>query len=411
MSHDAFEPALTPYDEFPVHQAPYPVSYVPQSDMAWDSGYYFGVYHADKGLFLITGMRINPNTGMAGAHCSINRQGMQRTLRLSRVWHGDYSVAIGPLKYDFVEPLRKIRLTLDRNDSGLSFDVMWDGASPPQLSSHHRAWSNGRRTTDQTRYNQVGRPTGWVEVDGERHPITPDNWGACRDRSWGIYESRPPVATAAKWLPPREQTGLRRAMRFSCFFETGEFCGHFHFHEGENGEKEGLNDAFGTPFEGRIDYGWSGRGVKLVSADHKIEWRPGTRSMASAKIKLGDENGRAWTLEIDVPHMPHVLGQVGYHVGAWHDGGTIHTYHGPGIVSEWDEFDFREQPAMHTFPGNGETRNVFGVEHVANLRFTDPDGKISTGRGQIEIFLNGRYTPYGFEEQNDSGGLTGRGIA
>ena len=27
--------ALTPYDEFPVHSTPYPMSYVPGTDLAW----------------------------------------------------------------------------------------------------------------------------------------------------------------------------------------------------------------------------------------------------------------------------------------------------------------------------------------------------------------------------------------
>lgn len=404
------EAELTPYDEFPVHQAPYPVSYIPASDTSWDSGYYFGIFNVEQGLFLITGLRINPNTDMLGAHASINVRGRQRTLRLSRIWRGNYGLDVGPLKYDFVEPLKKIHLTLGENSSHLRFDVTWDAVGPPHLSSHHRAVSRGRLTTDQTRYNQVGRPAGWVEVDGTRHPIEPESWGACRDRSWGIYESRPPVATPAKWLPPKVAVGLRRAMRFSCFFEADEISGHFHFHEGENGERSGLNDAFGTPFEGRIDFGWK-RSVKLVSAEHKLVFRPGTRSMTSGELALIDEAGGTWRLSLEVPHPPHVLGQVGYHPGAWRDGGTIHTYHGPGIVEEWDEFDFAVQPCKHTFPGTGETRTVFGVEHVARASFLAPDGRAFKGRSQIEIFLNGKYTPYGFLDQEDSGGLTGRGVS
>ena len=34
---------LTPYDEFPVHQASRPFSYIPSTDYNWDDGYYFGV--------------------------------------------------------------------------------------------------------------------------------------------------------------------------------------------------------------------------------------------------------------------------------------------------------------------------------------------------------------------------------
>jgi hypothetical protein len=41
----------------------------------------------------------------------------------------------------------------------------------------------------------------------------------------------------------------------------------------------------------------------------------------------------------------------------------------------------------------------------------DPEGRQSPGRGQIEIFLNGKYAPYGFGDMNESGGLSGRGGA
>lgn len=69
---EAREYALTPYDEFPVHQAPYSVSYVPSTDCAWDEGYFFGVYSAEAQVFMITGMRVNPNADIVGAHVGVN---------------------------------------------------------------------------------------------------------------------------------------------------------------------------------------------------------------------------------------------------------------------------------------------------------------------------------------------------
>ena len=413
MAEQDFEKmVLTPYDEFPVHATAYPMSYIPASDYSWDDGYYFGVYDIESGIFLINGMRIAPNSNMIGGHTGININGVQRTLRLSRIWRDDFSVAIGPLRYEFIEPLRSIRMVLEPNESGMSYDIVWKGLAPAHLSMHHRAVRNGRYTTDQSRYNQVGTATGWLEIDGKRHELSEEKpWGAVRDRSWGLYESRPPLSGAAKYLPPAPPPPVARAMRFSCFLESETFSSYFHFHEGPEGENIVLNDAFGTPFEGWINYGWDGPVVKLVSATHKLQWRQGTRSMTGGTLTLTDEEGGEWQLALEVPLMPYVIGQVGYHIGAWTDGGTIHTYHGKSPALEWDEADFSTQPCNHTFPGTGETRKVFGVEHLARVTTTAPDGTVSKGRAQIEIFLNGRYTPYGFEEQTQAGGLTGRGIA
>jgi hypothetical protein len=53
---------------------------------------------------------------------------------------------------------------------------------------------------------------------------------------------------------------------------------------------------------------------------------------------------------------------------------------------------------------------VYGVEHVARIRLTDPRGQVLNGQAEIEVFLNGRYAPYGFKAQEAQGGLTGRGI-
>ena len=46
---------LTPYDEYPVHQSPYPFSYIPSTDYNWDEGYYVGVFSAAERVFLATG--------------------------------------------------------------------------------------------------------------------------------------------------------------------------------------------------------------------------------------------------------------------------------------------------------------------------------------------------------------------
>ncbi|WP_114951604.1 hypothetical protein [Sphingosinicella terrae] len=403
---------LTPYDEYPVHATPYPMSYVPNTDYAWDDGYFFMIYDLDAGIQMWNGMRIAPNSNIIGGHSAFNVRGVQRTLRLSRIWRDDFSVAIGPLRYEFIEPLRATRMVLEPNESGMSYDLVWRGLAPPHLSAHHRAVRNGRFTTDQSRYNQVGTATGWLEIDGERTIIDEARpWGGSRDRSWGVYESRPPLLGPGKWLPPAPPPPIARALRFSCFLESEGFSSYFHFHEGPEGENVPLNDAFGTPFEGWINHGWDGPELKLVGHRHALAWRPGTRSMTSGTVVITDEKGGDWTLEMEVKLPPHVLGTIGYHVGAWRDGGTIHTYHGASPALEWDEFDFSSQPCDHVFPGTGETRKLFGVEHLAAVRVTAPDGSVTVGRAQIEIFLNGRYAPYGFEGQSDQGGLTGRGIA
>jgi hypothetical protein len=404
---------LTQYDDYPVHQAPYPFSYIPEPDYSWDEGYYWGIMNPDAGLFLITGLRISPNSDVIGIHAGLNVRGRQRTLRLSREWRKHCDPSAGPYSVKFTEPFKEIALALGENPSGLRYELNWLGLAPAHLSTHHFATNRGRRVTDQTRYNQVGTAAGWIELDGTRYEVTPENWLSVRDHSWGLYEGRPPLGGHTRWLPPAEQQAVKRAIRFSHFFKAPGFTGYFHFHEDEDGRQILMNDAFGTPFEGAIDTGWDNR-LELASCTHKLVFAPGTRSVSSGVIDVKDINGETWMFDFQVAMPPHVIVPVGYHLGSWKDGGNIHTYHGPDDpYMEWDDFDFSVQPAQHTLYGETEPRAVYGVEHTGRVTITAPDGTKHEAVHQTEVFLNGRYAPYGFAAPAAAGkhGLTGRGFA
>jgi hypothetical protein len=62
---------LSKYDEYPVHQSAHPFSRIPSTDMSWDEGYYFGIFNADEQVFLLTGLRVNPNADIVGGYAVI----------------------------------------------------------------------------------------------------------------------------------------------------------------------------------------------------------------------------------------------------------------------------------------------------------------------------------------------------
>lgn len=402
---------LSPYDDFPVHQTPYPVSWVPNSDYSFDEGYMWGAVNPRRGIYLLTGFRITPNVDVIGGHAGLNRGGVTRTLRFSRRWRQQMDTAVGPYRVEFVEPMRAIRLTLGANPAGMEWDLTWRALSPAHLSTHHLAVTHGRRTTDQSRYNQVGRVSGWALIDGERIELDPSEWLGIRDHSWGVYEGRPPLGGPNRWVPPPEVPAIRRALRFSFFFATEAFNGYFHLHEDEEGRQLLMNDAFGTPFEGVIDWGWSRR-LALAEATHKLSFAPGTRSVTDGVLSVTDVEGGRWEMHFKTSAPPYVIVPVGYHLGSWRDGGNIHTWHGPeDPYMEWDQFDFSSQPATHTLYGESQARQVYGVEHYGTVEVIAPDGSRHQGLQNTEVFLNGRYAPYGFEAPKTNGhGLTGRGI-
>lgn len=387
---------ITPYDEFPVHQAPRPFSEIPVTDLSWDDGYYFGAYSAEAELFVFAGLRVSPNSDVVGAYAGCIHGGIQRTVRLSRVWRPDFDLAIGPFRIEVVEPLRHLRVTLGENDSGLELELDWLASAPPYEESHHLAVQRGRRTTDQCRYVQCGVPRGWIVAGGERTPIG-DGWYASRDRSWGLYAPRRPLGDLREWLPPPEPAGRHRALRWWMPFQTDGFVGFLHFHEDADGRRDGLDDVFATPFEGWIDR--DGQRIQLVDVEHHGDLVPGTRSLAAGELIATDSDGGRWRFELRTATQPWFPLTIGYHAGSWRDGGTIATYHPAdgGTYLEHDEFDLRTQPFDHPLYGGPTLPGMYGMEHLVRVRATAPDGTESEGLAQVELFIDGPYRPYGLD--------------
>jgi hypothetical protein len=388
---------LTPYDEFPVHQATRPFSHIPSSDTAWDDGYFFGLLNPDEELFLFTGMRVSPNTDMIGGYVGVCIRGRQYTTRFSRIWREAFDTHIGPLRYAFKEPFKDIHLTLADNASDLAMDLHWLGLAPAHEEEHHLATNRGRRSTDQTRYSQIGTAEGWIEFEGKRIEVSKDNWTATRDHSWGIYADRPPFKNQTKLLPPAEKPAVRRALRIWIPFKTSTHTGFYHFHEDEDGNQLHMNDVFGTPFDGAIDHGWEKPRLRLVSGTHELEFLGDSRSLKSGTILLTDENGGRWQHDIEVAGYPWTPLTIGYHAGSWKDGGAMSSYHGEGVQQEWDEFDVSNPPFEHTLYQGPTIKGLSGNEHIARITSTDPDGNVSEGCGQLELIIDGAYRPYGFE--------------
>lgn len=402
---------LTPYDEFPVHQTPYPFSRVPSTDYNWDEGYYYGILNPDEKLLLATGFRINPANDVISGYALLNVAGRQFTTRFSRCWRRDFNTVIGPYRMEVLEPLRKLRLVLEENESGQSFDILWEGSAPPSLEPHHYDESRGRATTDQSRYTQAGTVKGVVRLKDREWKVADGNWVGIRDHSWGLYAERPPLGPAARWLSPKQKKGNQRALRLWTVFRTGAVSGYWHIHEDADGVQGRFDDVFGAPFGGEFFRGWTDEKIELATGRHQTELAPGAKMIKRLEVFLRDTRGRDWRQIIEVDTPPFMPMTMGYTTGSWKDGGNFHTYHGSEeLALEWDEFDFSKQPTLYTpygIDGNSDTfaaamgfdytKPICGAEHLARITTIAPDGTSMVGAGQVEMFVNGPYKPWGLE--------------
>jgi hypothetical protein len=369
--------SITGFDEYPFHQQPTPLSVPVTTDAHFNDGYWFAFYNA--GWYVVAGLRLHPNANVLDGFAAVVRNGRQLCVRASRALRPAYErLAVGPLRLEVLEPLRRLRLVLGENPVGLEFDVVFEARSPPFAEDRHRHTRYGVAINDTLRYTQVCRATGAATLGGERVEV--GAWHAIRDHSWGVRSSMAlPDPFGGVDRPAAERR--RRAFRLWVPFEVEDHCGFFQTHEDRDGNA--------IDFEGRLFYD-DGREVPLLSVSHALEYHANTKRPVAGSLRLIGEDGieRAYSLRstglaVDVQGL-------GYY-GGWNDGYSAGVYRGADVI-ESDIYgnDAAEDP---TGPPHVPLERRLGpTEHPSFL--TGPEG--AQGMAHLEHSVFGAYAPYSF---------------
>jgi hypothetical protein len=175
-------------DEWFHHQIVDTVAVVGTSDLAWTEKVCAMAMAKDGSLQLGFGLGKYTNRNVMDAYSGVSRGTEQLTVRMSRrLSDAPELLGGGPIRYEIIEPLHKIRFMLEPNDTQpIAFDWMFESRLPSMVEerTHNRAVF--RVASELVRYHQIGTCTGWVEVDGERTEMTSDTWVSTRDHSWGV---------------------------------------------------------------------------------------------------------------------------------------------------------------------------------------------------------------------------------
>jgi hypothetical protein len=103
--------------------------------------------------------------------------------------------------------LRRHRLTLKPNESGLAFDLEFVATMSRHEEGEHFRRRNGRVTEHIARAQQLGAYRGRIEVAGKRLEESESTWLGQRDHSWGIRaEMRTDEANPPLTYCPRSST-------------------------------------------------------------------------------------------------------------------------------------------------------------------------------------------------------------
>ena len=314
---------LTPLDDQPWHQVAAPFGEAATSDPHFNDGYYFSAYDPGGSAYVFLGLRVHANNNVLDGYAGAVFDDRQVSLRLSRELRSELATCVGPLAIDFPEPMRRIRLRLAENASGVAFDLEWTATAPAFLEARHLTRRYGRVTNDLLRYTQTGRASGDLTLPGGRR-VAVERWYGCRDHSWGLRQAMGPDDRPRG---TQREPGDPRTLRLWVPFEVGDTAGFFHLHEGPAGER--------LDFEGSLHPLDGGQPVALVDAEHRIEYDAGGR-LLKAWFRLLDSTGRAREYQAASVLPPaHPMG-FGYARG-WSDGGNPGVWRGAYLeeTSDW----------------------------------------------------------------------------
>ena len=161
---------LTAGDELFQHQIIDTVAVVGTSDLAWTEKVCAMAMAKDGSLQLGFGLGKYTNRNVMDAYSGVSRGREQLTVRMSRrLSDAPELLGGGPIRYEIVEPLKKIRFVLEPNDTQpIAFDWLFESIIPPMVEERTHNRSTFRIASELVRYHQIGTCSGWVEVDGVR---------------------------------------------------------------------------------------------------------------------------------------------------------------------------------------------------------------------------------------------------
>ncbi|BBX05212.1 hypothetical protein MAIC_00150 [Mycolicibacterium aichiense] len=366
---------LSPLDEYPIHQAPVPMSAPATSDRNFYDRSYFNVLDRDGRFMALTGIGYYPRLGVKDAYLLIRRGDTQTAVRFSDAIDDDrLHQNVNGYRLDVVEPLQELHLTVAETE-GVSADLRWRGLFPAALEHPHQMHSDRRVTLHACRFAQLGSWEGWIDVDGERLSVDATTSVGSRDRSWGIRPigepepaGRPDTAFGGMWW-------LYLPLAFA------DYQIFLIIQEDPDGHRS-LYDCSRRWPDGRVE--------QLDGVRATIHYTPGTRIPHGAHIEMMTRDGSRLQLDVESKLFAPIAFGSGY-------GGDSTWAHGTwkgGPSAERVSYDMTDPEVLARAPFSL-------IDHVGRAVCTEPDGSTHQGAGLFEHAVIGPHHPSGLHDWTD----------
>ena len=309
-------------DEFFNHQIVETHASVLQSDPSWAEKVCGMVAARDGSLSIGFGFGKYVNRNVVDAYGGVSRGVEQWTVRASRALDSAVNnIDVGPLSYEVIEPLRQVRVRLDATEQQpIAFDLLLEGLLPCMLEDREdrRTLTGYRHSANQIRYHQTGVASGWIELQGQRHQVTPEDWVMTRDHSWGL---RPGVGAPLTDLQadPVDAVAPRILAIWNPLLFRNPDGSHYGFHQyyllyaGEGWQHEKVQGGFEYP-DGRRE------GLRRILP--RLQFNPDNQRLLGGEVELTMMDGSQRLLHLQVQ------GDTGFHLGAGLYHGLDGRFHG-----------------------------------------------------------------------------------
>jgi hypothetical protein len=361
-------------DDYPLHQVPRPVRDPGTDRDAYDRYFFNGWCReptADSAIFFAVALGLYPGRNVMDAAFGVMSGGRQHNLRASRLLGEErMDTAVGPISVDVVEPLRRLKVSVDDPQSETRAELLFDARTAPLEESPYR-WGAGHLTTfDYTRMTQHGTWTGTINLASDpRVEVDERTWWGTRDRSWGTRpvgareQGAPDGAPAFYWLWAPVQ------------FEDTTYL--FDVNERPDGSRW-HSELIAAP----VDRSCDPTRVERGTASYDLRFRPGSRHAGSFAMDLELASG-ATRIELACGPSFYMSG-IGY----------THPTEGHGM---WLGEGFR---ASESFDTASADETMPWNQHVQTLvRATRDDG--AQGTGILEQLVFGPHSPSGLSDLLD----------
>ena len=358
---------LTKGDDFPIHQLPVPISEVGTERNFYDR-YFFNGYNNDGEIFFAIAMCVYPNLNLIDGSFVLVAGGIQHNFRYSRVLGQErMNTEVGALKVEVIEPLKKIKITIDDKKYDISASLEFEGRFEPVQEPRMTLMNGPKVSMDSTRLTQHGRWTGNINFKETSVDVKPEEFFGTRDRSWGI---RPVGSPDAQPVPPIKLPQFYWLWAPANF---EEFSSHVYFVDNESGESTHSHSVLQMLSEQQTE---------VLGAPQKIiTYEKNSRRVLKAEFYSQKVDGNEVRVIIEPKYRMFMCG-LGYMHPEWGHG----MYRGDN-ESMYDSYDLSEDPHDPPF---------LHVQAISDFTVS-MNGQTSKGIGVLEELLIGKHKPSGFE--------------